>query len=89
AATITATARFARLGGSPVLLLAQHRSREGLGWHLHFTPPVADFPSGDDMADATRLNALLQTQIDKDRAQYLWVHKRFKTRPPGEPSLYK
>lgn len=89
AATITATARFAKLNNSPVLLLSQHRHRDRLGWHLHFTPPIENFPSGDDVADATRLNALLETEIDKDRAQYLWVHKRFKTRPEGEPSIYK
>lgn len=88
-ATITATARLARFNDSPVLLLAQHRNRESLGWHLHFTPIVEDFPGGDDVKDATRMNALLEAQINKDPAQYLWVHKRFKTRPEGTPSVYK
>ncbi|MFK7914952.1 MAG: LpxL/LpxP family Kdo(2)-lipid IV(A) lauroyl/palmitoleoyl acyltransferase [Pseudomonadales bacterium] len=88
-ATITATSRLARFNQSPVLLLSQHRDRDGIGWQLHFSPVLDDFPGTDDVADATRLNALLETQINKDPAQYLWVHKRFKTRPEGEPSLYK
>lgn len=89
AATITATSRLARFNQSPVLLLSQHRDRDGVGWQLHFTPIVSDFPSADEQADATRMNALLETEIRKDPAQYLWVHKRFKTRPEGEPSFYK
>ena len=89
AATITATSRLARFNRSPVLLLSQHRDREGLGWQLHFTPVLEDFPGSDDVTDATRMNALLETEIKKDPAQYLWVHKRFKTRPLNAPSLYK
>lgn len=89
AATINATSRLARFNDSPVLLLSQHRDRDGVGWQLHFTPVLEGFPSGDDVADATRLNALLEDEIRKDPAQYLWVHKRFKTRPEGAPSLYK
>ena len=89
AATITATARLARFNRSPVLLLSQHRNRTGLGWQLSFTPVIADFPSDDDVADASRMNALLETEINKDPAQYLWVHKRFKTRPEGAQPVYK
>ncbi|MGI9328212.1 MAG: LpxL/LpxP family Kdo(2)-lipid IV(A) lauroyl/palmitoleoyl acyltransferase [Pseudomonadales bacterium] len=88
AATITATARLARFNQSPVLLLSQHRRRDGVGWHLTFTPVVQNFPSGDDVVDATRMNALLEAEINKDPAQYLWVHKRFKTRPEGEAQVY-
>ena len=40
------------------------------------------------MADTRRINAFIEEEIRRNPAQYLWVHKRFKTRPPGEPSLY-
>ena len=34
------------------------------------------------------MNAWIETEIRRNPAQYLWVHKRFKTRPEGQPSLY-
>lgn len=51
-------------------------------------PVWPDFPSNDPVADAARMNARLQDYIATKPAQYFWVHKRFKTRPEGEPSLY-
>ena len=55
-----------------------------------FGHPAAwtDWPSEDPVADAARMNRFIETQIRLCPAQYLWVHKRFKTRPPGEPSFY-
>jgi KDO2-lipid IV(A) lauroyltransferase len=47
-----------------------------------------DFPSDDAVLDTARMNASLQDYIATMPAQYYWVHKRFKTRPEGEPSLY-
>ena len=90
AATITATARLAKLNGSAVLLLSQHRDARGTcagACALH--PAVDNYPTGDDVADATRMNALLEAEIRKAPTQYLWLHKRFKTRPPGEADLYE
>jgi len=80
---------LAKFNNSPVLLLSQFRDRDTLTWHLHFSPVVADYPSGDDTADATRMNALLEAEIRKDPSQYLWLHKRFKTRPDGVANYYK
>jgi KDO2-lipid IV(A) lauroyltransferase len=40
------------------------------------------------MADAARMNAWIESEVRSNPAQYLWVHKRFKTRPPGEPAVY-
>ena len=87
AATIVATQRFAKLNNSPVLLMRQVRHPD-MTWTITFSPIVEDFPSGDDQADAQRMNALLEADIRLNPAQYLWLHKRFKTRPPGEPSFY-
>lgn len=88
-ATIVATSRFARLNHSPVLMLTQRRNRQQKCWQIEFSPVIENFPSDDDLIDATRMNELLEIEIRKDPSQYLWLHKRFKTRPPGEPSLYQ
>jgi Kdo2-lipid IVA lauroyltransferase/acyltransferase len=62
--------------------------KEGGGWHVRFHEPWADFPSDDALADAARMNAWIEARVRELPAQYLWVHKRFKTRPEGETSLY-
>ena len=61
----------------------------GGGYRVRFLPPWDDFPGGaDDEAAALRMNQWIEAEIRRNPAQYLWVHKRFKTRPPGEPGLY-
>jgi lauroyl/myristoyl acyltransferase len=49
---------------------------------------VQNYPSGDDLTDANLINKTLEKQILKAKSQYLWTHKRFKTRPKGELSFY-
>ncbi len=88
-ATITVSSRLASKNKSAVLMLHQFRDLESKTWTLKFTPMLKNFPSGDDLADATRLNALLEAELRAVPAQYLWMHRRFKTRPTGEPSFYK
>ena len=88
AATIVATSRFARLNQSPTLILSQHRDIKNMTWHIHFSPVMEGFPSGDDVTDATLLNGLLEGIVRQYPDQYLWIHKRFKTRPEGEKSFY-
>ena len=88
AATIVATSRFARLNNSPVLFMRQSRNEQRMRWEIHFSPILEDFPSGDDGADAQRLNSLLEEQIRLQPEQYLWLHKRFKTRPEGTQPFY-
>ncbi len=88
AATLTATSRLVRLTGAAVLPFEYRRLPEARGYRVVIHPPWANFPSGDDTADAERFNAWLEAQVRAVPAQYLWLHRRFKTRPPGEPLIY-
>ena len=88
AATVTATTKFARLGRAIVLPFTQQRLPDGQGYRLTIHPPLADFPSETEEADCLRVNAWVEQAIVSCPAQYLWAHRRFKTRPPGEPKLY-
>ena len=88
AATNSALARIAAVSESPVVPFFTTQREEGDGYLLHFGPPLEDFPSGDAEADATRVNALIETAVRRTPAQYLWMLQRFKSRPPGEPRLY-
>ena len=71
-----------------VLLMRQTRDRGRHGWTITFSPVVEDFPCGNDQTDAQRMNALLEAEVRLHPEQYLWLHKRFKTRPEGEHSFY-
>ena len=88
AATLLAPARMARTLGMVVQPVLAEMLPGGQGYRVQFLPPWDDFPGDDDLAAASRMNAWIAAQIRQNPAQYLWVHKRFKTRPPGEPGLY-
>jgi KDO2-lipid IV(A) lauroyltransferase len=87
-ATLIATSRLARMSGAAVVPFFQRRLEDGSGYALSILPPLEQFPSGDDVADATRINHIIEQQIRTAPDQYLWMHKRFKTRPPGETDIY-
>jgi KDO2-lipid IV(A) lauroyltransferase len=89
AATVTATAKFAQAGGAKVLPFTHVRLPGSQGYLVTVHPPLENFPSGDEVADATRINGLVEGFIRQQPDQYLWAHRRFKTRPPGQPSVYK
>ena len=88
AAMITATARFAKLSGAKVVPFFQERLEDGSGYALRLYPALQDFPSDDDVTDATSVNTVIENEIRKFPEQYLWVHRRFKTRPKGEDRPY-
>ncbi len=92
AATLLAPARLARSLGMVVQPVVAEMLPGGAGYRVHFLPPWDDFPgpdgAGSDEAAALRMNQWIEAEIRQNPAQYLWVHKRFKTRPAGEPSLY-
>jgi Kdo2-lipid IVA lauroyltransferase/acyltransferase len=88
AATLLAPARMARSLGMVVQPVLAEILPGGAGYRVRFLPPWPDFPGDDDVAAATRMNRWIEDEIARNPAQYLWVHKRFKTRPEGEASLY-
>jgi KDO2-lipid IV(A) lauroyltransferase len=88
AATVPALSRIARLAGARVLPLVVHQLPWGRGYEARFHPAWEDFPSGDARADTRRMNAFLEERIREMPEQYLWTHRRFKTRPKGEAPVY-
>jgi Kdo2-lipid IVA lauroyltransferase/acyltransferase len=86
AATVPSLSRFARLGRAKVVPVLT-RLTPG-GYEIRILDAWADFPSRDMNADTALMNERLQGWIDEMPDQYYWVHKRFKTRPPGAPSVY-
>ena len=89
AGTITATSRIAERSGCQVVPFSHFRRENGPGYDIYFHPPLEHFPSGNDMEDAKRLNAVIEREIRKAPDQYLWMHRRFKTRPNAtDPGFY-
>jgi KDO2-lipid IV(A) lauroyltransferase len=89
AATLLAPSRLARALGMVVQPVLAEILPGGQGYRVVFGEPFDDFPTDDALADTAALNRWIESEIRKRPAQYLWVHKRFKTRPAGEPSLYE
>lgn len=89
AATVTATTKFARLGKARVIPFTQQRLADGSGYRLVIHPPLADFPGQSEEADCLRINQWVEASIRECPEQYLWAHRRFKSRPPGSPRLYE
>lgn len=88
AATVPATARIVKMSGAAVIPFVPRREKDG-SYTLSLGEPLRDYPTGDDLADAQRINDLIEQEVRKSPAQYLWVHRRFKTQPEGKGLLYK
>lgn len=88
AATLLAPSRMARALDMVVQPVVAETLPGGRGYRVRFLEPWTDFPSADPWVDTFAMNHWIESEIRRNPAQYLWVHKRFKTRPAGEPSLY-
>lgn len=86
AATIPMVSRLAKVMKAKVIWCFATMTETG--YEVEITPPIDNFPTDDPVADTRRLNAILEERIRRHPDQYLWVHRRFKTRPEGEPSVY-
>jgi len=88
AATLLAPSKMAKALNMKVQPVVAEMLPGGQGYRVRYLDPWTDFPSDDPVADAARMNEWIASEVRRNPAQYYWVHKRFKTRPPGEPSLY-
>ena len=86
AATVPSLPRFARLGAAKVVPVVARMTQQG--YDVTVMPAWPGYPTGDVTADTALMNRRLQDYIDTMPEQYYWVHKRFKTRPPGMPAVY-
>mgnify|MGYP000029345859 FL=1 len=85
-ATALATSRLAKNNNTRVIPYSFIRTKHG--YEMSFDKPLKNYPSGDVIKDASKTNQILEKQILKNPEQYLWIHRRFKTRPEGEENFY-
>lgn len=88
AATVTGLSRLAKLTGAKILPFVTRQLPGGKGYEARFYPAWENFPGEDVVADTRRMNAFIEQRVLETPEQYYWVHKRFKTRPPGEAKFY-
>ena len=87
AATVTGLTYISRFMRASVVPCVTRMLPEG-GYVVQFYPAWTGYPSGDEVADARRMLAFIEERVLEMPEQYHWLHKRFKTRPPGEAGFY-
>jgi KDO2-lipid IV(A) lauroyltransferase len=87
-ATLEATARLVEMTGCDVLPMFTEFDEKTRSYRAHILPAMDDLPSGDPVRDLSRINAMVEEQVRKVAEQHWWIHRRFKTRPEGEPPFY-
>ena len=88
AATLTAPARLAAVTGARVIPVIATALPNYQGWKVEFYSPWYEFADAGIAQSAQRMNRFIEEQILKTPAEYLWTHRRFKTRPSGQPDVY-
>ncbi|MES2130318.1 MAG: lipid A biosynthesis acyltransferase [Pseudomonadota bacterium] len=88
AATLTAPGRIAAATGAAVIPVVATFLPGYAGWRVKFYPAWENYPGDDMVESARRMNAFIEERVREAPAEYFWTHKRFKTRPEGEASLY-
>lgn len=87
-ATLTTTARLSKKTSAPIVPYFPIRLPNDQGYEIRLLPALENFPTGDDVEDASRINSILEQIIQEYPAQYMWLHRRFKTRPEGADPVY-
>ena len=88
AATVSSVSRICRLAGVKLLPVVIRQLPAGRGYVARIYPAWESYPSASLEADARRMNAFIEQRVREMPEQYLWTHRRFKTRPPNEPRYY-
>jgi KDO2-lipid IV(A) lauroyltransferase len=89
AASTHALSQLAQFKSSVVIPLFCHRKENNQGYALRFASPLDNFPSENDYQDMQHINQILENAIKEHPEQYMWSYNRFRTRPLGEPDVYK
>ncbi|MGH8679046.1 MAG: lipid A biosynthesis acyltransferase, partial [Burkholderiales bacterium] len=87
-ATIDAVPRLAALTGAMVVPVVIEQLAVGCGYRIRFFAAWKDYPAGDVYADTRFMNEFIEQRVREIPEQYYWLHKRFKTRPPGQKRFY-
>lgn len=87
-ATLQATHRLPKMTGCQVVSMFPQYDSKARQYRVEISPCIENYPSDDPTADLARINSLLETQVRQAPEQYWWIHRRFKTRPTGEPRFY-
>lgn len=88
AATTTGTSILMQAADPALVAFAPIRNKDGSGYRLVISPAIEGFPMDDEVAAAAFMNRVVEKEILRAPGQYMWLHRRFKTRPEGESSLY-
>jgi len=88
AATFSVLGKFSAMTNAVVIPCQNKIKPWGMGYEATLGKPLENFPIGDDVLDTTTMNKAVEMMIREMPEQYFWVHKRFKTRPEGEPKFY-
>ena len=88
ASTTPALGKFAQVTKAVIIPCYSIYKPWGMGYEVILGEPVENAGTGDEINDATVMNQAIEAMVRQQPAQYLWSHKRFKTRPEGQQPFY-
>ncbi len=89
APTHPGTPRIVKMSGARVVPMEYHRKEGNQGYSIKFHPPLENYPSEDELENATRLNACFEKMIINAPEQYFWLHRKFKNKNPEQTDIYR